>query len=141
MLSKQDAKNSTLSKQDSIFETLQTKAGRFFLNGNRGSFPVTVTGPPLVLRALGHVERNQNLEDLKDLGPRGYRWPGAQRYRTGGTGASNTRRESAPFPVTVTEPQLSTVLRPTLRQTGKPKSGQHLPQSLYLRKQVRNAEW
>jgi hypothetical protein len=30
MLSKQDAKNSTLSKQDSIFETLQTKAGRFF---------------------------------------------------------------------------------------------------------------
>ena len=56
---------------------------------DRGSFPVTVTGPQLVTVA---------------------RQPGNRPSKDRVTGGN---RESAPFPVTVTGPPLVTVLRPT----------------------------
>jgi len=75
-----------------------------FGNGNRGSFPVTVTGPPLV--TVRGPSENRPAEDRV----------------TGGN------RESAQFPVTVTGPPSVTVLRPTLPAclvlTGLTRAGQ-----------------
>ena len=81
-----------LREADSPALRAQTKAGRSFLG--------------VTQRRLVPGSGNNNRTSA------GYRWPGTQRIRP----PSNGNRESAPFPVTMTGPPLSTVLRSTLAQ-------------------------